>query len=1196
MQVNNYWWTSCEKPKYKKWRNPGQETATVSGMQADESSLFTDPLLKDIWSNNKKEPVSNRKYRCSAMILLSPNMDPVWLKIPCDYKFVKATAVCTKAETCTRELPKQDSDGNDLRKHGPQWDKTITCAKGWVMNANDFMCYQLFSFLPDFEESNLHNYNVAISKCASINGTIARVSEANLSAINSLLLSMKVKPEYGSIWIQTEPSETNQDAYCTLQPTDNNERKITKVLGNIKSFFNNDVIASVLCTKAHQYQKELPLEVLFKCLDGSYILKLHICDGKDDCKDGSDEKDCSWPPINEEDFQCPPLYYKCYNSTQCISWSKVCDQRKDCLNASSDELFCGSFHHKFLYRCKNGQVISVDKTCDISYDCLDGTDESDCDSYMDVKCNKAKFYQCEKHELIHADMGTVKTKQIQTLIQSGMKDLVPLGKCVSLEADMHPCDSFYDGCFKKSGLCVYDKLPNDQPAYCPDDGHLQNCENFVCPGKFKCEVSYCIPFQRLCDGTDDCPRGYDEINCHESFCNNSFWCDGKCLSPENVCDGISHCLSCDDELMCHMLSCPNSCECLGHAIECSYRNITLIPDLASKKLKALLFSNNRLNDSSIEKLGLYTQSELLILDLSFNEIENVNSGAFFGKGSLLYLYLQGNLLTSIPELCFHKLPYLRILEINHNLIHTIQQKGFYGLTMVSDLDLSAMRIKDIGQHAFGGMVSLKYLNLSLNRITYIGANVFQDLIDLTHLNLSGNSLKLIDPSTFQILAKLESLHTDNYKFCCAAPQVNACLPDPDVYSSCDDLMSSGVLRACIWLLGFFSLIGNIAVVCYRSRIEKPSVLSFLVHNLGVADFMMGIYLLIIAAADSYYSGVYYLHDSIWRSHFMCRIAGFLSMLSSEMSVYVLVLITTDRVLTVGLGRNSFSETTAKVLTSMGWVVFIFLSLLPVTNISYFGIDEYIQHGVCFLFNLTEGKVSGWEYATTIFIGFNLFALIYLAVGYSFTFVSVLTRTGITGDVEVQLARKLALVVLTDCVCWIPPITIGIISLQGQTVDPQVSMWIAVFVFPINSSLNPFLYTFSTYGKKPRNVDDDSDDNDGVTQIDGNKDRDSVSDDGDGDHIAGAIGETTNKTVRFVTVTEENGNTTGTEGMDTMVNFDAIDQMMHPELIDYPIVKVNSADSGIEAFCIDCDLKSPSIERHKSSDANKADSEVIDTAF
>ena len=64
----------------------------------------------------------------------------------------------------------------------------------------------------------------------------------------------------------------------------------------------------------------------------------------------------------------------------------------------------------------------------------------------------------------------------------------------------------------------------------------------------------------------------------------------------------------------------------------------------------------------------------------------------------------------------------------------------------------------------------------------------------------------------------------------------------------------------------------------------------------------------------------------------------------------------------------------------------------------------------------------------------------------------------------------------------------------------------------------------------------------------------------------------------------------------MVNFDAIDQMMYPELVDYPIVRVNSADSGIDAFCIECDLKSPTIERHNRSDGNNVDSSVKDTAF
>ena len=1225
LQVNNYWWTSCEKPKYNKWRNPGQETATVSSIQAEGSSIFTDPLLREIWDKNRKEPISNRKYRCSAMILLSPNMDPVWIKVPCDYKFAKATAVCTKTdiakESCSRELPKQDSEGNDLRKRGPQWNRNITCSKGWVLNQNDLKCYQLFSFLPNFEKTNLYMYTYALSKCEQLNGTVARITEDSLPGLNKLLVTMKVKPEYGDIWIQEEPKQMqeniafqpNRSICSTLYPgsgADRNLREIGRVPCNRLTLRNPTFVASVLCQGDHRFLKPLPMQVLYQCLDGSFILKLHTCDKTPDCKDGSDETFCGWDSESVEDFQCPPLYYRCENSKQCISWSKVCDHRKDCLNSSSDESFCSVIIYvpgntlSLHFRCKNGKTIELSRKCDTSYDCSDGSDETNCDNYLDSQC-KGKFYDCQKHELIHVEMGNIRTKLFDALVRRGMRDLVPLGKCILSAVDMHPCDSFYDGCFKKSGLCVYDRLPNDELAYCFGGGHLQKCEDFVCPGKFKCEKSYCIPFQRVCDGIDDCPTGDDEVECNVPFCNNSFWCDGKCLSPENVCDNITHCVSGDDESMCDMLSCPYSCECLGHAIECINRNLTLLPDIQSKKLKALLFSNNFLNDTSMEKLGVYFLQDLLVLDLSSNRIENVNSNIFTGKGRLLYLYLQDNLLTVIPELCFYKLPNLQVLHISGNLIHTIQPKGFYGLRMITELNLSSMRIRDVGQHAFGAMMSLKYLNISLNRIKYIGPNVFQDLTKLAHLNLSGNSLRLIDPSTFQILTKLESLHTDDYKFCCAAPQVNSCLPRPDVYSSCDDLMSSGVLRAFIWLLGFFSLIGNVAVVCYRSQMEKPTVLSFLVHNLGVADFMMGMYLLIIASADLYYRGVYYLHDSIWRSHFMCRAAGFLSMLSSEMSVYVLVLITTDRVLTVGLGRNSFSDFTVKVLVLMGWAVFILLSLLPVTNISYFGIDEYIRHGVCFLFNLTEGKVSGWEYATTIFVAFNMFALFYLAIGYSFTFVSVLTRTGLSSDVEVQLARKLALVVLTDCVCWIPPITIGIISLNGQPIDPQVSMWIAVFIFPINSSLNPFLYTFSTCGKKPGQADDDSHDDDGVTQIDANKECNSFSDEdaaaGGTSSVAAALDDDilqkhTTKAVRFISLEDREMSEMERDGI--RINFNASNDMPVAELVDYPIARVNSADSGIEAFCIEYDSRSPAMEHmnRNNTDNTESDAKYADTAF
>jgi len=55
------------------------------------------------------------------------------------------------------------------------------------------------------------------------------------------------------------------------------------------------------------------------------------------------------------------------------------------------------------------------------------------------------------------------------------------------------------------------------------------------------------------------------------------------------------------------------------------------------------------------------------------------------------------------------------------------------------------------------------------------------------------------------------------------------------------------------------------------------------------------------------------------------------------------------------------------------------------------------------------------------------------------------------------------VVMTDFCCWMPVIVIGILSLAGSFTDPtgKVYAWIAVFVLPINSSINPILYTFST---------------------------------------------------------------------------------------------------------------------------------------
>ncbi|KAK6986998.1 G-protein coupled receptor GRL101 [Biomphalaria glabrata] len=62
------------------------------------------------------------------------------------------------------------------------------------------------------------------------------------------------------------------------------------------------------------------------------------------------------------------------------------------------------------------------------------------------------------------------------------------------------------------------------------------------------------------------------------------------------------------------------------------------------------------------------------------------------------------------------------------------------------------------------------------------------------------------------------------------------------------------------------------------------------------------------------------------------------------------------------------------------------------------------------------------------------------------------------QLEFNIARKLAIVALTDFMCWFPVGILGFLSLKGQIFDREVYAWIAVFVMPVNSALNPILYT------------------------------------------------------------------------------------------------------------------------------------------
>ncbi len=232
---------------------------------------------------------------------------------------------------------------------------------------------------------------------------------------------------------------------------------------------------------------------------------------------------------------------------------------------------------------------------------------------------------------------------------------------------------------------------------------------------------------------------------------------------------------------------------------------------------------------------------------------------------------------------FTGLHWLGRLNISHNDISTLFVGVFKDLVNLFDLDLSHNKLSIILPGTFDGLKSLQTLDLSNNELQLMQRDTLQGLLNIRNLIITDNDLNTVSQDAFEIVPTLLNLYSDAYKFCCIATQVEVCTPEADAFSSCEDLMANYALQISIWVLGSCALVGNFFVVIWRLMTEKGKVSSFLVINLGMSDFLMGVYMLIVASVDVHYRGTYIIHADDWRSSALCTLAGILAMLGSEVS-------------------------------------------------------------------------------------------------------------------------------------------------------------------------------------------------------------------------------------------------------------------------------------------------------------------------
>ncbi|XP_075221473.1 follicle-stimulating hormone receptor-like [Lycorma delicatula] len=283
-----------------------------------------------------------------------------------------------------------------------------------------------------------------------------------------------------------------------------------------------------------------------------------------------------------------------------------------------------------------------------------------------------------------------------------------------------------------------------------------------------------------------------------------------------------------------------------------------------------------------------------------------------------------------------------------------------------------------------------------------------------------------------------------------------CYPKPDALNPCEDIMGYNWLRISVWFVICTALFGNTAVlVVLLANRSDTNVPRFLMMNLAFSDFLMAVYLLLLASSDLQSTGVYFNYAYDWQRGYGCKLAGVLTVFSSQLSVYTLSLITVERWFTIShaLYANKIDLCVASYAMIFGWLYSVVMALLPL-----FGISNYSTTSICLPMDIQT--LPSTIYVLTL-LSVTGIAFILICVCYIQIYQSLGKETRHSSG-ESSVARKMMLLVGTNFACYAPTAFFSLTAFAGYPlIDVTRSKILLVFFYPINSCANPYLYAIMT---------------------------------------------------------------------------------------------------------------------------------------
>ena len=979
-----------------------------------DTEHVTKSYLPKIKSAQKKlQPELQTNNNCVVM-LTAILTEPDWINVPCDDKISDIT-VCQKILNYTAK--KRDSSHNSSLTD-------IWCKEGHLFIKNKCILFKQHKKLVDFDKIIFYQYEMNKEQSNYINWH--HTDNSFLSEYFSLIQHHFLQPLQFTL---PDLSQKTLNFYTAVQSSTYGEYHwVSKITNETISHHDGYLLFS------YSSDQIKVLSDLFHCTDGSYIHETLVCNGIDDCSTGTDEKNCICSNsllsfgsrckhnCNNEKCVCSDYFYQCSSILKCIPYIFVCDGHKDCQDGEDE--FCNVNFIKFggefqlpsnneTFKCKlSGISIHMSFVNDLIPNCPGSSED-----------------ELQYHNLL----------------------TLPYHHFVACNSNYElPCVPGHSHCFPLSKICIYDLDHNSlQLKYCKNGAHLYNCTNFYCPGHFKCSLSYCVPFDLVCNNIWDCPGGLDEQNCVAHSCSHLFKCknQSKCLHFSKVCDRIKNCAFGDDELSCvsgYSVSCPLHCFCFAQSIVCDHlmyvQRLKLWDFIKYLKCYNCMFDFNEFHFSILPNLKFLDIKDHFSTHICISK--DINNPTF---SALRKLDMSFNKINMIKSNCFESLLSLNTLYLSNNKIVFVENKAFHNLRNLKLLDLSYNQIKKISEKKFIGLHNIRTINLSINLIT------------------------CICPNTFSSLSK-NTVHSLNKQVCCMSGPWLKCEIKIDPLINCNELLSNKAVSLVCFSVGIVIILFNsisilIHIKCY-SQLQTNKCFTLC---LSMVDWLYGVYLLIISSADWYYRGYYAGAAINWKQSFVCHTSSFISLVFFISSPVTLFVMSLARFCVIQWPMTSkFKCEMFNTKITFSFVLSILTTCFIITVTFIIAFDNQIPSRICLLLH-DKGQQSEFiSFISLLVIFIQIICLlsnITLTVSFIFALMGNNTYTMPDSFKKEKKYKKivthLLIVIVNNMCCWIPSTVVFILPLVGYQLSSIFLMWIIITVIPINSVINPILFSILT---------------------------------------------------------------------------------------------------------------------------------------